>query len=72
MSFSLVEFILVSLIVFVFGLLVVSLYNDVISDKITLKKAEWVCTQRDYKVSVVGGKVYLLGDCVTYVKGELK
>ena len=72
MRFSLVEFILVSLIIFTFGLLIISLYNSFVSDKITLNKSEWVCVEKDPKVSIIGGKVYVLGDCVNYIKGEVK
>lgn len=70
MRFDLVEFILVSLIVFAFGLLMISLYNGFVSDKITLNKTEWVCAQKESKVSIIGGKVYVLGDCVNYIKRD--
>ena len=71
-GFCLLEIIILSLIIFCLALLITSLYNNVVSDKITLNKTEWVCTQKESKVSIIGGKVYVLGDCVKYIKkGEI-
>ena len=67
-GFCLVEIIILSLIIFCLALLITSLYNNVVSDKITLNKTEWVRKQKEPKVSIIGGKVYVLGDCVKYIK----
>lgn len=68
MRTSLVEVILLSLIVFCFALLIVGLYNTIVADKITLVKSEWVCTETESKLSILGGKVYNSNDCIKYVK----
>ena len=68
MRTSLVEIILMTLIVFCFLLLIVGLYNNVVSEKITLIKSDWVCTEKESKVSIIGGKVYSSGDCINYSK----
>ena len=69
-GFCLDEIVLVSLIVFAFGVLAIPLYIDFVSDKITLNKTEWVCTRKESKVSIIGGKVYIRGDCVNYIKRD--
>lgn len=68
MRTSLVEIILVTLIVFCFVMLIVGLYNDAVSEKITLIKSEWVCTDKESKVSIIGGKVYSNSNCINYAK----
>lgn len=67
-GFCLVEVILLSLIVFCLVLCGIGLYNNVVADKITLIKSEWVCTETKSKVSIIGGKVYNSNDCIKYVK----
>ena len=68
MRVSLVEIILMSLIVFYIVLLIAGLYNSAVSEKITLIKSEWVCTEKESKVSIIGGKVYNSNDCINYSK----
>ena len=68
MRVSLVEIILMSLIVFYIVLLIAGLYNSAVSEKITLIKSEWVCTEKESKVSIIGGKVYNSSDCINYSK----
>ena len=68
MRTSLVEIILITLIVFCFVLLIIGLYNNVVSEKITLIKSEWVCTEKESKVSIIGGKVYSRNACINYSK----
>lgn len=68
MRTSLVEIILITLIVFCFVLLIIGLYNNAVSEKITLIKSEWVCTEKESKVSLIGGKVYISSDCINYSK----
>ena len=68
MRTSLVEIILMTLIMFCLVLLIVGLYNSVVSEKITLIKSEWVCTEKESKVSIIGGKVYSSSDCINYSK----
>ena len=68
MRTSLVEIILITLIVFCLVLLIIGLYNSVVPEKITLIKSEWVCTEKESKVSIIGGKVYSSGDCINYSK----
>ena len=68
MRTSIVEIILITLIVFCLVLLIIGLYNSVVSEKITLIKSEWVCTEKESKVSIIGGKVYSLSDCINYSK----
>jgi hypothetical protein len=68
MRFDFVEIILVTLIVFCFVILIIGLYNSVVSEKITLIKSEWVCTEKESKVSIIGGKVYSSSDCINYAK----
>ena len=68
MRTSLVESILMTLIVFCFILLILGLYNSVVSEKITLIKSEWICTEKESKVSIIGGKVYSSGGCINYSK----
>ena len=70
MRTSLVEIILITLIVFCSIFLIVGLYNSVVSEKITLIKSEWVCTEKESKVSIIGGKVYSSGDCINYSKDK--
>ena len=68
MRTSLVEIILITLIVFCLVLLIIGLYNNVVSEKTTLIKSEWVCTDKESKVSIIGGKVYSSSDCINYSK----
>ena len=68
MRTSIVEIILITLIVFCLVLLIIGLYNSVVSEKITLIKSEWVCTEKESKVSIIGGKVYSSNECVNYIK----
>lgn len=68
MRTSLVEIILITLIVFCLVVLIIGLYNNVVSEKITLIKSEWVCTEKESKVSIIGGKVYNSSDCISYSK----
>ena len=68
MRTSIVEIILITLIVFCLVLLIIGLYNNVVSEKITLIKSEWVCTEEESKVSTIGGKVYSSSDCINYSK----
>ena len=68
MRTSLVEIILITLIVFCLVLLIIGLYNNVVSEKITLIKSEWICTEKESKVSIIGGKVYSSSDCINYSK----
>ena len=68
MRTSLVEIILITLIVFCLVLLIVGLYNSAVSEKITLIKSGWVCTEKESKVSIIGGKVYSGSDCINYSK----
>ena len=68
MRTSLVEIILITLIVLCLVLLIIGLYNSVVSEKITLIKSEWICTEKESKVSIIGGKVYSLSDCINYSK----
>ena len=68
MRTSIVEIILIALIVFCLVLLIIGLYNSVVSEKITLIKSEWVCTEKESKVSIIGGKVYSSSDCINYSK----
>ena len=68
MRTSLVEIILITLIVFCLVLLFVGLYNSVVSEKITLIKSEWICTEKESKVSIIGGKVYSSSGCINYSK----
>ena len=68
MRTSLVEIILITLIVFCLVLLIIGLYNNVVSEKITLIKSEWICTEKESKVSMIGGKVYSGSDCINYSK----
>ena len=68
MRTSIVEIILITLIVFCLVLLIIGLYNSVVSEKITLIKSEWVCTEKESKVSIIGGKVYSGSDCINYSK----
>ena len=68
MRTSLDEIIPITLIVLCFVLLIFGLYNTVVSEKITLIKSEWVCTDKEYKVSIIGGKVYISSDCINYSK----
>ena len=68
MRTSIVEIILITLIVFCLVLLIIGLYNSVVSEKITLIKSEWICTEKESKVSIIGGKVYSLSDCINYSK----
>ena len=68
MRTSIVEIILITLIVFCLVLLFVGLYNSVVSEKITLIKSEWICTEKESKVSIIGGKVYSSSDCISYSK----
>ena len=68
MRTSIVEIILITLIVFCLVVLIIGLYNSVVSEKITLIKSEWVCTEEESKVSIIGGKVYSSSDCINYSK----
>ena len=68
MRTSIVEIILITLIVFCLVVLIIGLYNSVVSEKITLIKSEWVCTEKESKVSIIGGKVYSSSDCINYSK----
>ena len=70
MRTSIVEIILIALIVFCLVLLIVGLYNSAVSEKITLIKSEWICTEKESKVSIIGGKVYSSSDCINYSKEE--
>ena len=68
MRTSLVEIILITLIVFCLVLLIIGLYNNAVSEKITLIKSEWVCTKEESKLSLIGGNVIRRNECVNYVK----
>ena len=68
MRTSIVEIILITLIVFCLVLLIIGLYNSVVSEKITLIKSEWICTEKESKVSIIGGKAYSSSDCINYSK----
>ena len=70
MRTSIVEIILITLIVFCLVVLIIGLYNSVVSEKITLIKSEWVCTEKESKVSIIGGKVYSSSDCINYSKDK--
>ena len=68
MRTSLVEIILTVVMVFFFCLIMVGMYSSAVSEKTILNKSEWVCTDKEYKVSIIGGKVYSSSDCINYSK----